>query len=170
MVWIEFYKAIRLAKTFVQTSPTSYGKIQTNFLANQVRSHHHSQSGFLCGSEVKNRLVKAGNVRDAGSIPRWGRSPGEGNGKPLQILAWEIPWTEESGRLQSTGSQRFRQEWATEHTHARTHTHTHTHTHAPMRLWCWSGGRRSWGSNEWRGAAVNMWNFACPPPAVCPRS
>jgi len=22
------------------------------------------------------------------------------------ILSWEIPWTEESGRLQSTGSQR----------------------------------------------------------------
>ena len=24
------------------------------------------------------------------------------------ILAWEIPWTEEPGRLQSTGSQRVR--------------------------------------------------------------
>ena len=24
------------------------------------------------------------------------------------ILAWRIPWTEESGRLQSTGSQRVR--------------------------------------------------------------
>ena len=24
------------------------------------------------------------------------------------ILAWEIPWTEESGRLQSMGSQRVR--------------------------------------------------------------
>ena len=25
------------------------------------------------------------------------------------ILAWKIPWTEEPGRLQSTGSQRVRQ-------------------------------------------------------------
>ena len=29
------------------------------------------------------------------------------------ILAWEIPWIEEAGRLQSTGSQRIRLELAT---------------------------------------------------------
>ena len=29
------------------------------------------------------------------------------------ILAWRIPWTEEPGRLQSTGSQRVRHNWAT---------------------------------------------------------
>ena len=28
------------------------------------------------------------------------------------ILAWRLPWTEEPGRLQSTGSQRVRQDWA----------------------------------------------------------
>ena len=27
------------------------------------------------------------------------------------ILAWRIPWTEEPGRLQSTGSQRVRHDW-----------------------------------------------------------
>ena len=32
-------------------------------------------------------------------------------------LAWRIPWAEESGRLQSMGSQRV----------GLTHTHTHTH-------------------------------------------
>ena len=31
------------------------------------------------------------------------------------ILAWDIPWTEEPGRLQSMGSQRVRQDWETEH-------------------------------------------------------
>ena len=40
--------------------------------------------GFLTdfpgGSAVKNPPVNAG---DAGSIPEWGRSPGEGNGNPL---------------------------------------------------------------------------------------
>ena len=30
------------------------------------------------------------------------------------ILAWEIPWTEEPGGLQSTGSQRVRHDLATE--------------------------------------------------------
>ena len=29
------------------------------------------------------------------------------------ILAWRIPWTEEPGGLQSTGSQRFGHDWAT---------------------------------------------------------
>ena len=32
------------------------------------------------------------------------------------ILAWRIPWTEEPSRLESTGSQRVRHDWAT-HTH-----------------------------------------------------
>ena len=31
------------------------------------------------------------------------------------ILAWEIPWTEEPGGLQSMGLQRIRQDLATEH-------------------------------------------------------
>ena len=39
-----------------------------------------------------------------GSIPVLGRSPGEGNGNPVGILAWEIPWTQEPGGLQSVGS------------------------------------------------------------------
>ena len=33
------------------------------------------------------------------------RSPGEGNGYPVSILAWRIPQTEEPGRLQSMGLQ-----------------------------------------------------------------
>ena len=28
-------------------------------------------------------------------------------------LAWEIPWTEDPGRLQSMGLQRVRHDWAT---------------------------------------------------------
>ena len=32
--------------------------------------------------------------------------PGEGNGNPLCIPAWEIPWIEEPGGLQSMGSQK----------------------------------------------------------------
>ena len=33
-------------------------------------------------------------------------------------LAWRIPWTEEPGGLQSTGSQRVRHDWATSFTYA----------------------------------------------------
>ena len=41
-----------------------------------------------------------------GSIPGLGRSLGKGNGNHFSILAWKIPWTEETGGLQSRGSQR----------------------------------------------------------------
>ena len=37
------------------------------------------------------------NAGVIGLIPGSGRSPGEGNGNPLQYPAWRIPWTEESG-------------------------------------------------------------------------
>ena len=40
---------------------------------------------------VKNLSVNAGDVRDAGSIPRLGRSPGEGNSNPLQYSCLENP-------------------------------------------------------------------------------
>ena len=42
------------------------------------------QRGFLGGSGVKNPLASAGDARDVGLIPGWGRSPEEGNGNPLQ--------------------------------------------------------------------------------------
>ena len=54
---------------------------------------------------VKNLPANAGDIRDTGSIPRSGRSPGGGHGKPSSILAWRIPWTEETGGLRSIGSQ-----------------------------------------------------------------
>ena len=57
---------------------------------------------------LKNPPANAGDIRDVGSIPGLGRSPGEENGNSLSILAWRIPWTEEPGRLQSIGSQRVR--------------------------------------------------------------
>ena len=38
-----------------------------------------------------------------GSISGLGRSPGGGHGNPLQYSCLRIPWTEESGGLQSTG-------------------------------------------------------------------
>ena len=41
----------------------------------------------------------------------------------FDTLAWRIPWTEESGELQSMGLQRVGH--TEQHT---THTHTHTHT------------------------------------------
>ena len=39
---------------------------------------------FQVALMVKNPPVNAGDLRDAGSIPGSGRSPGGGNGNPLQ--------------------------------------------------------------------------------------
>ena len=44
--------------------------------------------GFPGGSDVK---VSASNAGDLGSIPGSGRSPGEGNGNPLQYSCLENP-------------------------------------------------------------------------------
>ena len=55
---------------------------------------------------IKNPPANSGDVRDADSIPGLGRFPGGGNATHSSILAWEIPWTEEPGGLQSMGSQR----------------------------------------------------------------
>ena len=52
---------------------------------------------------VKNPPANAG---DMGSIPGSGRSPGEGNGNPLQYSCLENPVDREAGRLQSMGSQK----------------------------------------------------------------
>ena len=47
-----------------------------------------------------------------GSIPRSGRSPGGGNGNPLQYSCLGNPMDRGAGQLHSTGSQRVRHNWA----------------------------------------------------------
>ena len=54
--------------------------------------------GFPDGTSGKEPAANAGDVRSAGLIPGWGRSPGGGHGNPFQYFAWRIPWTEEPGR------------------------------------------------------------------------
>jgi len=59
--------------------------------------------GFPGGSALKNLPANAG---DTGSIPELGRAPGEEMATHSSLPAWEVPWTEESGGLQSMGSPR----------------------------------------------------------------
>ena len=61
--------------------------------------------GFPSGSEGKEFDC---SVVDLGSIPGSGRSPAAGNATHSRILAWEIPWTEMPGGLQSKGLHRVR--------------------------------------------------------------
>ena len=110
---------------------------------------------------VKNPPASVGDIRDMGSILKLGRSPGVGNGNPLQYSCLENPmdrraWgptvhrvAEESDRTeQLTNNFVWRssapllsaaplvhlpglQSWVC--ARARAHTHTHTHTHLPQR-------------------------------------
>ena len=50
---------------------------------------------------------------DLGSIPGLGRSPGKGNGYPLQYFCLENSMDRVALQLQSMGLQRVRQNWAT---------------------------------------------------------
>ena len=65
--------------------------------------------GFPGGSDSKESAYNEG---DPGSIPGSGR-PLKGMATHSSILAWEIPWTEEPGRLPSIGSQRAGHGWVT---------------------------------------------------------
>ena len=47
--------------------------------------------GFPDGAHGKESTCQSGDVRDMGSIPGLGRSPGEGNGNPLQYSCLESP-------------------------------------------------------------------------------
>ena len=60
----------------------------------------HIQISFPGDSDSQEPACSAG---DPGSIPGWGRSPGEGNGHPLQYSCLENPMDREPGGLQSTG-------------------------------------------------------------------
>ena len=55
---------------------------------------------------VKNLPASVGDAGDVGLIFGSRRSPGEGNGNPLQYSCLKAPWTEKPGELSLEGSQR----------------------------------------------------------------
>ena len=54
---------------------------------------------------VKNLPANAGDMRDAIQSLGWEDPLEKGRATHSSFLAWEIPWTQEPGGLQSTGSQ-----------------------------------------------------------------
>ena len=82
------------------------------------------QRGFPGGSVVKNQSANAGDVRDVGLIPGLGRSPGVGNGNPLQCSCLKIPM--DRGAL-----------WSTDHGVAKSKTQLidWEHTHTLLKSW-----------------------------------
>ena len=92
-------------EAWVASSAGLQGKVSVQGIA-----VHTFPSDFQ-GGVIKNLPANAGEVRDVGSIPGLGRSPGRGLGNPLQYSYLENP-TEKPGRLQSIGSQRVGHDWS----------------------------------------------------------
>ena len=62
--------------------------------------------GFPGGTGVKAHLpASAGGAGDIGLIPGLGRSPGEGNGNPLQYSCLENPMDRGAWEAKAMGSQ-----------------------------------------------------------------
>ena len=79
-------------------------------MGSQRVGHHWATFTFPGGLDSKESACSEG---DPGSIPGFGKSPGEGNAIYSSILAWRILWTEEPSGLQYTGSQPVRRDWVT---------------------------------------------------------
>ena len=76
------------------TAGLSPVKISFN-LRNDSRQMHcpHTLWGFPGGSDAKESASNAGGL---GSVSELGRSQEKGMAAPSSILAWRIPWTEET--------------------------------------------------------------------------
>ena len=72
---------------------------------------------------VKNPPANAGDTRDAGLIPGSGRSPGGGNGNPLQYSCLGNPMDRGACGLQSMAEQRVRPDWETADTNTQVYKH-----------------------------------------------
>ena len=106
---------IQYVSGFIIVTDNSYIAVFIKFWEKHFYCKVSVQEGFPGSSVGRESTCNAG---DPGLIPGLGRSPGGGHGNLLQsILAWRIPWTEESGRLQFMGSQRLRHDWAAKCTH-----------------------------------------------------
>ena len=81
-----------------------YGAVNVNV---RLQGGHWSSQVALV---IKNPPAIAGDVRDTGSIPGSGRSPGGGHGNPLQYSCLENPM--DRGAWWATGSQIVRHDWS----------------------------------------------------------
>ena len=84
--------------------------------SNKMPMHSAGLPRWLSGEEF------ACQSGDLDSIPGSGRSPGEGNGNPLQYSCLENPMDREAWRGTVHGVAKSQVWWSS------THTHTHTHT------------------------------------------
>ena len=105
-----------------------------NYLLSYMSSSHYK--GFPGGVTGKESTCQCRRCKRHG-FDSWIRNiPWHRKWQPKSILAWKIPWSEEPGRLQTMGLQKFGHDWA--------HTYTHSFSVCPTinkfgLPWCLSG-------------------------------
>ena len=91
-------------------------KISTHYSSNlSPKSHLKSLWASLVAQRVES--LPAVRVGDPGWIPGKGRTPGEGNGNPLQYSCLKKSHGQRSQVGYRPKGCRFRNDWVTEHTH-----------------------------------------------------
>ena len=106
---------------------SSYGALRLHFIYMHLfHTYAYIYMGFPGGSDGKESACNAG---DLGSLSGSGRSPGEGNGNPLQYSCLEN--TTDGGAWQATvdGDTESNTTEQLHYIYIYTHTHIHTHTH-----------------------------------------
>ena len=98
-----------------------------NDITNTLKKIHvdiHMSGASPRIQQLKNLPANAGDTEDTVQSLGWEAPLEKEMATHYSMLTWNIPWTEEPGRLQSNGSQRVRNYWMTKHTH--THTYLDT--------------------------------------------
>ena len=100
--------------------------------------------GFPGGTSGKESISNAGDVRDMGSIPGSGRSPGGGHGNPLHCSYLENPM--DRGTWQATAHRVAMSQTRLKQLSMRAHTtQKQAHTHKEQTCGCPQEGRQGGG-------------------------
>ena len=104
-----------------------------------------SKWGFPGGAVVKNLPANTGDTgdeySDVGLIPRLKRSPGEGNGNPLQHSCLKTPMDIGAWWVTVHGVAKSR-------TRLSLHIHTYTHGHTHFSKYLWAEMFKNWTAEE----------------------
>ena len=104
---------IELAKKFIRGFPlASIGNPKWTFGPTQYIGKEKKLGVSQVALVVKKLFTDTGDIRDGGSIPGPGRSPGGGHGNPLQYSCLENPMDRGAWWVQSIASQRIGQDWS----------------------------------------------------------
>ena len=142
-------------RCLIQISDTDLATYSTHLF---VQGFPGGASGKKKKKKKKKLPANEGDTRDMSSIPRSGRSPGGGNGIPLQYSCLENPMYRGTCQATVHGLQSVRHNWAhtyNEHLLCARHCSSHynkEHGHAPVFMELTYEFRTE---NKWKGKQIH---------------